>query len=80
MRKDIDDDTQGYLSDHRADLTKLLMESYDKGVSDAMEAVLMTIEHLYNSEDPTPMYQTAYNHALSHIEEFIKFRKSGKTV
>jgi hypothetical protein len=56
------------------------MESYDKGVSDAMEAVLMTIEHLYNSEDPTPMYQTAYNHALSHIEEFIKFRKSGKTV
>ena len=35
----------------------------------------MTIEALYNSEDPTPMYQTGYNHALDHIEEFIKNQK-----
>ena len=54
------------------EITKLCMESYDQGIKDTMEAILMTIEALYDSEDPTPMYQTGYNHALDHIEEFIK--------
>jgi hypothetical protein len=47
------------------------MESYNQGVNDEIKAMLMTIEALYDSEDPTPMYQTGYNHALSHMEEFI---------
>jgi antibiotic biosynthesis monooxygenase (ABM) superfamily enzyme len=38
------------------------------------EAVLQTVEALYDSEDPTPMYQDGYNHALDHIEEFVKAR------
>ena len=59
----------------KEEIAKLCMESYDQGVADAMEAVLMTIEALYDSEDPTPMYQTGYNHALDHIEEFIKAQK-----
>ena len=61
----------------KEEIAKLCMESYDQGVADAMEAVLMTIEALYDSEDPTPMYQTGYNHALDHIEEFIKAQRSG---
>lgn len=60
----------------RDEITKLCIESYDQGVKDAMESILMTIEALYDSEDPTPMYQTGYNHALDHIEEFIKHRGS----
>jgi len=60
----------------KEEITKLCMESYDQGVKDAMESILMTIEALYDSEDPTPMYQTGYNHALYHIEEFIKHRKN----
>lgn len=38
------------------------------------EAVLQTVEALYDSEDPTPMYQDGYNHALDHIEEFVTAR------
>ena len=53
------------------EVTKLCMESYNQGVNDEIKAMLMTIEALYDSEDPTPMYQTGYNHALSHMEEFI---------
>ena len=59
----------------KEEIAKLCMDSYDQGVVDTMDAILMTIEALYNSEDPTPMYQTGYNHALSHIEEFIKNQK-----
>ena len=59
----------------KEEIAKLCMDSYDQGVADTMEAILMTIEALYNSEDPTPMYQTGYNHALDHIEEFIKNQK-----
>lgn len=59
----------------KEEITKLCMDSYDQGVADTMEAILMTIEALYDSEDPTPMYQTGYNHALDHIEEFIKAQK-----
>jgi len=53
------------------EVTKLCMESYNQGVNDEIKAMLMTIEALYDSEDPTPMYQAGYNHALSHMEEFI---------
>jgi hypothetical protein len=59
----------------KEEIAKLCMDSYDQGVADTMEAILMTIEALYDSEDPTPMYQTGYNHALDHIEEFIKNQK-----
>ena len=59
----------------KEEIAKLCMDSYDQGVADTMEAILMTIEALYDSEDPTPMYQTGYNHALDHIEEFINARK-----
>lgn len=34
-------------------------------------ATLDTIDALFDSEDPNPMYQTAYNHALIHMQEFI---------
>lgn len=38
------------------------------------EAVLQTIEALYDTQDPNPMYKEGYNHALDNIEEFIKGR------
>jgi hypothetical protein len=45
-------------------LAKLIMQHYRK-------ATLDTIDALFDSEDPNPMYQTAYNHALIHMQEFI---------
>jgi hypothetical protein len=45
-------------------LAKLIAQHYRK-------ATLDTIDALFDSEDPNPMYQTAYNHALIHIQEFI---------
>jgi hypothetical protein len=59
----------------KEEITKLCIESYDQGVKDVMDLILMTIEALYDSEDPTPMYQTGYNHALDHIKELINARK-----
>ena len=47
---------------------------YEEGSIEEHTAVLHTIDALYNSEDPHPMYQDGYNHALDHIEEFIKGR------
>ena len=32
---------------------------------------LDTIDELFDSEAPNYMYQTAYNHALIHMQEFI---------
>ena len=43
---------------------KLVLQHY-------RSATLDTIDELFNSEDPNPMYQTAYNHALIHMQEFI---------
>jgi hypothetical protein len=34
-------------------------------------ATLDTIDELFDSQDPNYMYQTAYNHALIHMQEFI---------
>ena len=34
-------------------------------------ATLDTIDALFDSQDPNAMYQTGYNHALIHLQEFI---------
>ena len=39
------------------------------------EAILQMINALYNSQDPNPMYQDGYNHALDNVEEFIQPRR-----
>jgi hypothetical protein len=46
------------------EFTKLVLQHYRK-------ATLDTIDALFDSEDPNPMYQIAYNHALIHMQEFI---------
>jgi len=45
-------------------LASLILQNFRK-------ATLDTIDELFNSEDPNYMYQTAYNHALLHMQEFI---------
>lgn len=40
-------------------------------VQNFRSATLDTIDALFDSEDPNPMYQVAYNHALIHMQEFI---------
>lgn len=40
-------------------------------VQNFRSATLDTIDELFNSQDPNYMYQTAYNHALIHMQEFI---------
>lgn len=48
---------------------------YEEGSIEEHTAVLHTIDALYNSEDPHPMYQEGYNHALDHIKQFIEGRQ-----
>jgi hypothetical protein len=45
-------------------LAKLITQQYCK-------ATLDTIDALFDSQDPNAMYQTGYNHALIHLQEFI---------
>jgi hypothetical protein len=45
-------------------LVKLITQQYCK-------ATLDTIDELFDSQDPNAMYQTGYNHALIHLQEFI---------
>lgn len=45
-------------------LASLIVQNFRK-------ATLATIDELFNSQDPNYMYQTAYNHALIHMQEFI---------
>lgn len=45
-------------------LASLIVQNFRKSTLD-------TIDVLFDSEDPNPMYQTAYNHALIHMQEFI---------
>lgn len=45
-------------------LAKLIVQNF-------RSATLDTIEALFDSQDPNPMYQVAYNHALIHMQEFI---------
>lgn len=60
-----DDDTQVYRSEMEA------------AVKAERQAVLDTIEVLYNMEvDRNAMFSDGYNHALTHIEEFIKGREA----
>ena len=49
---------------------------WDAAATAEREAVLQTIEALYNTQDPNPMYQEGYNHALDNIEEFVRARNS----
>ncbi len=59
-----DDDTQVYRSEMEA------------AVKAERQAVLDTIEVLYNMEvGRNAMFSDGYNHALTHIEEFIKGRE-----
>ena len=52
------------LTEHLGRFAKLVLQHYRK-------ATLDTIDALFDSEDPNSMYQTAYNHALIHMQEFI---------
>lgn len=45
-------------------LAKLIGQHY-------RQQMLDTIDALFDTQDPNPMYQTAYNHALIHMQEFI---------
>ena len=45
-------------------LAKLIGQHY-------RQQMLDTIDALFDTEDPNPMYQTAYNHALIHMQEFV---------
>ena len=45
-------------------LASLIMQHFRKETLD-------TIDELFDSQDPNYMYQTAYNHALIHMQEFI---------
>ena len=45
-------------------LASLIVQNFRK-------ATLDTIDELFDSEAPNYMYQTAYNHALIHMQEFI---------
>lgn len=45
-------------------LASLIIQNFRK-------ATLDTIDELFDSEAPNYMYQTAYNHALIHMQEFI---------
>ena len=45
-------------------LVKLIGQHY-------RQQMLDTIDALFDTEDPNPMYQTAYNHALIHMQEFV---------
>jgi hypothetical protein len=45
-------------------LARIITQQYCK-------ATLDTIDALFDSQDPNAMYQTGYNHALIHLQEFI---------
>ena len=55
-------------------MQKQMQSSVDKAVEAEREAVLQTIEVLYDTQDPNPMYQEGYNHALDNLKEFVKAR------
>ena len=38
--------------------------------------MLSTIDAIYDSEAPNYLYQEGYNHALDHMEQFIKARSN----
>ena len=54
--------------------TPHLVMLVNKAVEAEREAVLQTIEALYNTQDPNPMYQEGFNHALDNLKEFVKAR------
>lgn len=48
--------------------------AFDAGAAAERQAMLETIDALYNSQDPNHMYQEGYNHALDNMEDFVKAR------
>lgn len=54
--------------------TPHLVMLVNKAVEAERETVLQTIEALYDTQDPNPMYQEGYNHALDNLKEFVKAR------
>ena len=55
-------------------LERFAAAAYAAGAAAERQAMLETIDALYNSQDPNPMYQEGYNHALYNMEEFVKAR------
>ena len=55
-------------------LERFFQAAFAAGAAAERQAMLETIDALYNSQDPNPMYQEGYNHALDNMEEFVKAR------
>ena len=55
-------------------LERFAAAAFAAGAAAERQAMLETIDALYNSQDPNPMYQEGYNHALDNMEEFVKAR------
>lgn len=55
-------------------LERFAAAAFAAGAATERQAMLETIDALYNSQDPNPMYQEGYNHALDNMEEFVKAR------
>jgi hypothetical protein len=49
--------------------------AWSNGAFKEHEEMLVAIDAIYDSEDPHPMYQEGYNHALDHIKQFIEGRQ-----
>jgi hypothetical protein len=48
---------------------------YEEGSVEEQTATLQAIDAIYDTQDPTPMYEDGYNHALDNISQFVKARK-----
>jgi len=58
-------------------LTKALKDKLEAAVLAEQTAVLQTIEEFMGSEQERhPMFSDGYDHALSHIERFVKGRQT----
>ena len=69
-----DDTTSIYYEAWPEQLERFFQSACAAGAAAERQAVLETIDALYNSQDPNPMYQEGYNHALDNMEEFVKAR------
>lgn len=64
----------GVISTKIDGIERFFQAAYAAGAAAERQAMLETIDALYNSQDPNPMYQEGYNHALDNMEEFVKAR------
>lgn len=72
-------DTMKVMSMNRQDMSdelERMKQEIKSSVKAEREAVLQTIEALYDTQDPNPMYQEGYNHALDNIREFVRARNN----